>query len=667
MLDGFIAYPLHWLRKRHQKPDQIDANGCKTDNQSFDSTEGDAKTLFTKKWKTASPAMRSELADLLVDCADTLKVSCKKVEPSFLTLGRDLQSIHSAAIDLTQRTITATQSYSGNSEDRILDKVVALAKESLIKLGSDCSNLTDNLDQSDHIVQHLNSLIRLSRSIEGISKSLNMIALNINIESARLDDDQEIFINLAQGIKRLSESVKGLSEEMGEDAHSAQSRLLAAHSILRQNIDQLGITAQTAEKALNEAAPAVEKILGLSLEILSKTGEDARQISDRVGDIVVGIQIHDSINQRVDHIVSSLEEARKLCSSGSQEAENEEKLGAAHATVYLQATQLSNIITELDDVYQCSMEAFHFIEKTIEKMAGPLGELYSDYRVRSELNDNQSPISSLTSALEHINGLIGQAAEKILQLNSATEASMESVGRLAGHRDSILSINSEIHLGALNAIVNSIHLGDRGAAIAVLVQEMSEMAAHSNALAADVGKIINEITETAQKMKARLQDNQNEDTAERLISGLHQFTEQCDAFREESVTISEEGEILRNNISSVKVRLEFLEHFSSELRRHLEQVRKISEELSPWAGKTAPGLSMDQNKIKDRYTMDKERDIHQSFINHPADHMAVTHRYAGTESVDDIDIFENPIETENPGGEKPEATEIDLGDNVDLF
>ena len=57
--------------------------------------------------ETHSPAVGLELTNQLTNCARELISSCKSVESSFLTLGQDLQSIHSDATDLNQRTINA--------------------------------------------------------------------------------------------------------------------------------------------------------------------------------------------------------------------------------------------------------------------------------------------------------------------------------------------------------------------------------------------------------------------------------------------------------------------------------------------------------------------------------------------------------------------------------
>ena len=664
MFNGFITA----LKNRLINPGQPKIDSAHAVTDVLIGSEGIGPSELNGMHETHSPAVGLELTNQLANCARELISSCKSVESSFLSLGQDLQSIHSDATDLNQRTINAIQACGGDTEDKTLHKVVALAKETLAELRSNCSQLTDNIGQSDKIIGHLNTLFKLGKSIKRTSKSLKMIGLNLNIESARLDEENEVFVNLAHEIKRLPESISELSAAMIEDAQTAQSKLTTARIDFGRNIDQLEITAQSTEKTLNDAVSAVEKILELSLDIFSRAGEHAQEITRRVGDIVVGIQIHDSISQRVEHIAASLDEAKSLHVAATETDDIREKMATAHSIVRLQAAQLGTIITETGEVYRQSLEAFHTIEKIIEEMTVNLSKMDSDDRKFSELtaDNDHSPIRSLKSALEHITGLIEEATDRIARLNMATEDSMESVNRLAGHMDRILSINSEIHMGALNAIVNSTRLGAKGAAIAVLVQNMSDTATQSSEFATAVGEEIEAISDTTKTMRNPHRDSHNDDSAKRLKAGLDEFTESCGVFRKESNILFEQGAILRENISTIKQNLQFYDRFSSGLNQQLKQLKAIEDALSPWAGDTTDTATVKENRLHDRYTMETERNVHHAFFGQLAKPVDVSNPGLDTHADCDIELFEDTGESA-PAVKERKAVDNELGDNIELF
>lgn len=651
-----------------------DSNGLpKQDSADYDpDVPGDSIRLdpieHLRMHDTDHPVYDPEITKQLEICVRNLISSCKNVESNFLTLGQDLQDIHSNATELNQRTIKAIRAYGDDSDDRILDRVVVLAKKTLTELVSDCTQLEENIAQSEEIIERLNKLFSLSNSIKGTSKTLRMIGLNLNIESARIQNNQEIFINLAQEIKELSHSVNVLSTSMSEDVQSAQSNLITVKEDFGQSIHKLGEMAHSVENTLNEAAPAAKKIMDLSLSIFSRAGDYSGKISYRVGEIVVGIQIHDSINQRIEHITQSLDEAGTLYESSNEASGKDEKLTAAYSIVSLQAAQLDKIVSEIDTMLHQSLDAFHTIDRIIAETADQFSNMNSEDREFSELNanDNHNPIESLKFALEHTTAMIGQAANKIFDLNSVVEKSMQSMARLSSHMQDIVDINSEIRIGALNAIVNSARLGTEGAAISALVQEMSDMATQSDEFVNAVGEEIEKITGTTEMMKSRISNSQNDETAKPLVTGLDEFKGTCNVFRKESETIAEQGERLKEDISSVKQSLEFLNHFTSELNRQQDRLNTVKVKLSPWARINESDSVVDEDKIHQRYTMETEREIHEDFMKQPKDpiEFVIPRDFPET---GDMDPNSDSFSKEPPAIQEKDPEDNDLGDNVELF
>ena len=129
----------------------------------------------------------------LSELIDPLESILSNVEPNFLQLGQELQTIHNDSEKLAGLSVSAAQSIGGESEQSSLTSIGEFAKDSLSRLETCRSEVTGSLDNVLKVVQHLEKLQSLCPVIKTIAKTLNIIALNIAMESSRTRRGEEMF------------------------------------------------------------------------------------------------------------------------------------------------------------------------------------------------------------------------------------------------------------------------------------------------------------------------------------------------------------------------------------------------------------------------------------------------------------------------------------------
>ena len=63
---------------------------------------------------------------------------------------------------------------------------------------------------------------------------------------------------------------------------------------------------------LLKALDKIDELFKKSFGMMEQAGERIKEVSDSIGELVVGVQLHDSMNQRIEHCVGAMEQAGRL-------------------------------------------------------------------------------------------------------------------------------------------------------------------------------------------------------------------------------------------------------------------------------------------------------------------------------------------------------------------
>ena len=565
-----------------------------------------------------------DVENRLVSLNTSLETTIKEVEPEFMQLAQNLQSANADAAAITRQIHETVHLIGGESDEGVLVKIGGLVKETLGELKKRQLEVADNLGYVRADVEHLDAFYSRSADIEKIARFLRVCGLNIDIESSRSKKSREMFSVIAQEIRNFSEKVIEIAKNIREDVEAARTSQLLAYEEISEGLNHLQRLGDDARQAVKNSVGEIEQIMGLSLKALEKVGVHTRKISLQVGEIVVAIQFHDNLSQRIDHIAKALNDVGNLSTGAMSASEpnvkNAEELAGACSIVDVQIAQIKQAISEIDAVYQKSRGAFEEIGSEIIGLASSLSSLAHENSGSGSIpaESIKDPFAVLKSALANLHRLLGRGGGLIERMQETTFQASEATTRLFSYMEQVRTLSHETDIIALNAIINAAQMGAEGRTQEVLAQEIKILSDQTRGFVDDVEKVLDSISVSAQNMDIRTPAGSNAAQAAdgvagakmSLDTGIEEISEAYTQYNENSANVFQGAELLKNAVSHAGAGLEFLPALAGELTGHLKQIEAIREVLSPWA----VGDMDETDTLAARYTMQQERDVHEQLI-----------------------------------------------------
>ncbi len=598
-------------------------------------------------------------SDLLL-LGESLERTVKNSEPKFLKLGEELQLLYTDAKQLAELTMKSAKSVGGETDQSLLNSISRLARQSLTNLRQRQAEISESLKQVDAVANHLENLCEICPVIEKTGMSLNVVGLNIAVESSRSPESREMFAVFVHEIRNLSKNVFDISLSIFNDSKATHSSQITAHTGILAGQAELGKLQDAARKTVQNTVTEIRHMMGLSLKSLEKTGELSDNISRQIGEIVVAIQFHDITRQQVEHIVSAINDAEYLCKETADTADDlkSRSWGCAYRVLKLQAAQLEQVISEIETAYQKSIHAFENLGDQIEYLVKDVSSLNGSEK-KDEIS-TEMRIKVLKSGLNELHKLLDQGYDLKNHLRETAEQVSETTSRLSRHISMVRHISMELHLKALNAVIKSARLTDKGSTFEILAQEVNTLSKESDRFAADVVKILESVISLAQELKKESQKEQGSPSDNADFSferGITEITMVYEQFKSDSLTVLQKSQDLQGAILKTKSELSFLSDLENEFRDYITQIKKMIKILEPFVKKDEKDNSEDKiDQLAKRYTMKRERELHHKYV-YPSD----------VKEQPSVQTAEAESLPELPYPKKEKKDDDDLGDNVELF
>lgn len=589
---------------------------------------------------------------------------CRKTESDFLDLGGLLQTTHSEARELTQNIMATLSDEHGESIESALSVVQTHASEALGELEQGQTELGEDLLQLGSIHADLCTLLDKNNLFKQVAKNLKMVGLNISIESSRQDDEKQSFQTLAEEIAELAQTVHGVVNDIRDDADNARRNIDAIQSEIEGRMQHLGSVMNSARNAVGQSLEEVDHLMQVMVQSLDRISAGADEIGEQVGQLVISIQIHDNISQRVAHIESAMDEVVEMIDTASaldlpvhgQMA----VLGKAYGITHLQVTQVKTVVRDIAKVRQTCETALDNLLGAVAAVARPDGIDMSvrDGEGRSQMGTHHHTVVRLENALEQLIALLDEGGRDIERLNEARNETGKAISRMDEHLAKVADVNFDIRLKALNAVVKSGRLGEAGRAIAAIVNEIKSLAAQSGTTIGAVSDIMESITSASTRLdRGEMENAAGESSAAgQLRQGIDSFTVACSGFRQGSAEAFDLGQQLETKIGQSRHHILFFESLLSAFNHGHDQLVHVLGQLEPFA-EEAPQDWIDEEKaIIARYTMQSERDAHFE-------------AYGGDSAKRKSDPEATIVRAETVErftGEE-NAPDEELGDNIELF
>jgi methyl-accepting chemotaxis protein len=621
----------------------------------------------------------TDMTSRISDLTACLENTAKHAEPGFMKIGGELQSVYSNAKDLTKKTLHAVEFISTKSEDSVLIKIKKAVKDSLSELEDCQTGLSGHLHYGSAIVDHLGDLYKLIAGVKKIAKSLSVLGLYMRIESSRSSETFEMFEAVAQEIKQVSEKIGKLSQSIHDDVNTEQTRQISANDEISDGLGQLGKLAEDAEQAVKGAVREIEQIAEFSSKILEQGVLRSKKISGQISELVVSIQFSDSMYQRIEHIVTALQDVESSLKAETSALEVDEgltlKMSDPHSILTIQAAQLERIISDIEKVHQQSRNAFERLIEEVDRLASDFSTHDTgDVQFRKSRKSRMSYVfEMLSSSLQNLHSILVRGQTLYERMEEAAVRASLTANRLSEQNKHVHSINLDTHILALNAIIKAEHLGGKGKNLKVLAHEITSLSDQTKNFVSNVEELLESIISQCGQLHVskprETQKGQVKAVAdESLDTSIQEISRSYERFIEDSLDIYKRSGTLKNDILNMDANLGFLSELAVELKGFFQQLKGIEDSLTGFSKEDVSGGIENADKIAERYTMQKEREIHAQIMGIERN----PNRREAEKDDDEFfhaqkDIFKDNLELNSESLSELSEGEDNLGDNVELF
>ena len=602
----------------------------------------------------------------LFDAAAGLQRLASSSEKDFLDLGERLQEFHRRTRLMSEMSSQVAERMSGSEMRSEIEGLKELLQQVEQRKGQSLSGagvLSVLLGRFDEIRA---SLGYFDRTI----KNLRALCSMINIESARLGEGNSNFTTLSEDVKKLAGHMASRTKDLTE-------RLEGLADLVRRHLESIAEYEKKeqgqAQVIIDNTAASLDAIVEryeLSSQALNGISSRWVHISKSIGEVVMSLQFHDITRQRIEHVQEVLDDAGKELAEGGTPAMQRvanllalrkvrgasvrTKRGRAAAAVRLQIAQLKQAEGDLSS-------AFGRINTNLRGVADDMTSMSLETRraAGAETQGEKSFLSELEAGFASLSGAISTYSGIHEKLSTSVEQVVRTVRDMSSFIGEIEKIGINMRIIALNACIHAARIGEGGLALGVLAESIHQMSTDtSRDIAAMSENLSATIAETAKLSERQDAEGAGEDDGGRmgarmaaLMEPLHRMDGELSEIlariesngkelardMEDTLQNMSEHEGLGEGIHAIVLKMEALGgHMQSVLPAEVYQ-----REIDGMGG------------VKDRYTMETERQIHEQI----AGVLPVAAAVTGLIVADAVDR----------GAAEASPKEDEMGDNVELF
>lgn len=604
-------------------------------NATADSEQSGADALTLPA--DALEKMKTALVAITVD----LKQFADGSENDFMQLGLGLRDVHANVAELTDLMLGAVEQFGTNEKGGLLERGRQTLNAALADIQSRQKEVKSDLERINSVMRSIESLYETSKQIKQFAKSLKIVALSMLIENARtIDASVNIFADVAEEIKDLSVSIS----DIANDIYTNVERAREVHRITREKISfgisQLEALTEEIQATVRVSTRETKKLMQLSIDTVAQEGKRSRKISRKVAEVVVGVQFHDNMKQRIMYINAIFEAMinSAQCVPGAEGGAKVKDKAVADIIIREQAARLNEIDIEVHGVYQKNQRAITAINEQVNDLLQQLQKMASDNLAdgRALIRD---PFSHLRGALAQLHTLMDQGKSLYGQIQDAAVHVSQIAGNLSELLVVVRSISANTHNKSINSIIAADRQGERGGALKLLAQEMNLLATRSDGFSNEVDGIVTAIMNSTIAIKSNAPEGGadtggDESAIDRLGQIMDDITRRYDQFQKDARTAYQRAQTLKQATDTILSGLDFFIELSRTLSGYSEQLTLVADQ---------PGLDMIGVDIA----------------------AAATHHVPGKHTADRDDnviLFEDAQKTRQETAD-PES----LGDNIELF
>ncbi|WP_028325300.1 methyl-accepting chemotaxis protein [Desulfatirhabdium butyrativorans] len=511
---------------------------------------------------------------------------------------------------------------------------------------------TRGAETLDTLLQRFDVIRARLTSFDGIVRNLHVLCNYIKIESARLGKKDTGFFALGEDVRTLADSITEKSGNLDR-----QSRHLM--ETIREGMGRIAaIESAQAGQSRSILAQADRNLEAMadhnraSSRTLEEISESWTRISKSIGEMVASMQFHDISRQRIEHVRDALLDTRNTFgpnadpSGNGLEAVNPvrkngwighllnrirpegqalrpdtlpspESARAACLAFEVQTVQLHDTAGEITGAVERIIHHLRQVATELSAMTEQTRSLTAAGTERngSFLSELETQLAQLADAIAGYGGIQRQWAASLAQVTT-------SVGEMSGFIRQIEAIGFQMKLIALNAAIHAAHIGQEGAALGVLADAIRQLAddtaTHIEAIASDLKALVDQAGRFTRDRNACDTDHSVAEiddlpaviqamagslkSMDKTVSGLLAQIDQDGSGLMQDIETGVSGITVHERMGRL------LQQIAADLEAMVQEIRgafpDVQGVLTEQTGEGKDG--------SDRYTMEREREIHRS-------------------------------------------------------
>lgn len=590
------------------------------------------------------PDWQKQITHIINDLEAVLKQS----EKDFLLVGEKLNDYKKRSDWIINESIEVS---GWIKSPEVLGQIIQLKDRADGLLGYLKNDKTDRGSSLDVLSAVIDLLDKANDNLGGfkkIVKTLKMLSISTQIETARLGNNDSGFTALANDVEKLSVDIDDKTVNIVKRTTDLRGFI---NITIGKNQNLGGKQKQQTEQIVAELNTNIISLLEKN-ETCSNTAVSisglSKQIKEDINLLVTDIQFHDITRQQMEHILTSLKEVydylgkAERCEAGSEDYIK--NISLARDLVTLETNQLNNSSGQFGDAVTGIKESLKNIQRTVIRVIGDTQNLTACANL-----SGSSFVDELLGSLGTIETLINENNDIGKELLESLQRVGDTVKELATFIHLIEEIGEEVELIAINASIKAAHTGNEGAALGVIADTIQKLSAEALDQTAKVSEPFKSITMEAEKL---LVDNADAEAEEMYVDAARTMKENVTSIKTGSSRVNDSLIKIQHAINQLKADIEVLTNGLMIHQRLASVVNSAEKELYHLVSlfkEITGNYTAEENReiierISRRYTMLSERKVHESFKEHAFGYKS---------------NYEEDYSEQNSGSE--------FGDNVELF
>jgi methyl-accepting chemotaxis protein/molybdopterin converting factor small subunit len=590
-----------------------------------------------------------------------LEALTRSAEEEFLALGTKLQDFHGRAREVSKTSLDVANELSGAE----MDTVIAELRDVFNRIGE----LENRSRQGSTLLENIfEQFEKMREPLEGfgkIVKILNVICVMMRIENARFGEMQTGFLTVSEDVRKLAQHILAKAQELTE-----RSSVLSA--MIRENLGLLrefeSSRSAAARRLTDDTARSLDVMVDkhrASSKALGNISERYGQVSRNISEIVASMQFHDITRQRLEHVREALDDLVGLVRQAAADSSSRlpfgklqdrtGRLASAERVCRLQGAQADHAGRELISAVERIIDNLRGVADSAGAIAGQTAAIagQSGDAGDSFLSGLERGVSSLADSLTDYGKIDEKMSTVMRHVASATKDMSAFIGEIE-------RIGINMRIVALNAQVNSTHIGEDGLSLGVLAGDVQLLAYDTTRKIEGISSGLALVVSMARDLGTGDGWNgvQSVDGVAAILKkatgGLHDMQEKTSGML---AGLRETGRTLQEDIGSAVGAIGVHERTKKVIDQagaDLDALRAGMREHIPEEDLKA--ADADLQNLEMRYTMDQERKVHETALSAGA-----------TAAVIPFPVKREKVSAAEDTAEATVAQSDELGDNVELF